>query len=81
MQRNEALQETQAELLERAQRLYEQFGKPLEAEHLGQFVAIAPDGRTLVGESAGKVGREAKDAFGAGNFVFRLGSRVVGKWR
>lgn len=80
IERNESQQETQMDLLARSQRLYEQFGKPLEAEHPGQFVAIAPDGRTLLGESAGQVGRAAKEAFGPGNFVFKLGPCVVGKY-
>jgi hypothetical protein len=71
----------QQALLAEANRLYEQYGKPFEAEHLGQFVAISRDGRTLLGTSAGAVGRQAKDAFGPGNFVFKIGPRVVGKWR
>ena len=36
-------------LMEQANRLYEQYGKPLEQEHWGEFVAIFLDGRTLVG--------------------------------
>ena len=68
-------------LLAEADRLYEQYGKPLEAEHFGEFVAISRDGRTLLGASAGEVGRRAKAAFGPGNFVFKIGPRVVGKWR
>lgn len=73
--------ENQEELLAQSNRLYEQFGEPLEREHTGELVAIAPDGRTLLGRSAGEVGRNAKAAFGPGNFVFKLGPRVVGKWR
>ena len=68
-------------LLAEANRLYEQYGKPLEADHLGEFVAISPDGRTLLGTSASEVGRQAKETFGPGNFVFKIGPRVVGKWR
>ncbi|MGI8551395.1 MAG: hypothetical protein ACR2PL_11510 [Dehalococcoidia bacterium] len=45
------------------------------------FVAIAPDGGTLLGKTAAEVGKAAKQAFGRGNFVFKLGPRVVGKWR
>ena len=68
-------------LLAQANQLYERFGKPLEQQHLGQFVAIAPDGRAVTGSSAREAGRRAKAAFGPGNFVFKLGPRVVGKWR
>ncbi|HTE84754.1 MAG TPA: hypothetical protein VK821_08470 [Dehalococcoidia bacterium] len=49
------------QLLARANQLYELFGKSLEQLHLGQFVAIAPDGRTLVRASAGEVGRRAEE--------------------
>ena len=58
-------------LLAETERLYEQYGKPLDQEHQGRLVAIAPDGRTLLGTSAGEVGRRAKAAFGPG-FVFKL---------
>lgn len=71
-------QKQQREIQALANRLYEQYGKPLEAEHLGEFVAISRDGRTLVGQSASAVGRRARETFGRGSFVFRLGPRVVG---
>ncbi|MHB8573848.1 MAG: hypothetical protein ACYDCQ_00810 [Dehalococcoidia bacterium] len=71
---------TQQELLAESDRLYEQFAKPLEAEHWGEFVAIAPDGRSILGETANQVGRAAMAAFGPGNFVFKIGPRVSGKW-
>ena len=77
----EQQKQQQQALLAEAERLYEQYGKPLEQEHQGDFVAITPDGRTLLGTSASEVGRQAKAAFGPGNFVFKLGPRVVGKWR
>ena len=75
------LRTEQQALSAEADRLYEQYGKPLEGDHLGEFVAISRDGRTLLGTSAGQVGRQAKEAFGPGNFVFKIGPRVVGKWR
>lgn len=78
---NEALQKSPKELLVQSNQLYEQFGKPLETEHAGEFIAVSPEGQTLLGTTAGEVGRRAKEAFGPGNFVFKLGPRVVGKWR
>ncbi len=78
--RSESHTQQQA-LLAEANRLYEQYAKPLEAKHLGEFVAISRDGRTIVGASARQVGRQAKEAFGPGNFVFKIGPRVVGRWR
>lgn len=71
----------QRQLLEEANRLYEQYGKPFEAEHWGEFIAISRDGRTLLGTSSRDLTRAAKEALGPGNFIFKIGPRVVGKWR
>ena len=61
--------------------LYEQYAKRLEAEHTGAYVAIAHDGRTLVGRTLLAVAQEAKARFGPGSVVFKIGERAVGKWR
>jgi hypothetical protein len=37
----------QMALNEQADKLYEQYGKTLEREHWGEYVAIFPDGRTV----------------------------------
>jgi len=71
----------QQQLLSQADDLYDQYAKPLEADHRGEFIAIATDGRTVLGASAREVGRKAREAFGPGNFVFQIGPRVVGRWR
>ncbi|HTE84260.1 MAG TPA: hypothetical protein VK821_05980 [Dehalococcoidia bacterium] len=57
--------------------LYEQYGKPLEEEHEGQYIAITPDGKTLLGDSVVEVAEKAKDEFGPGSFLFRLGPKAV----
>jgi hypothetical protein len=67
--------------LEEANAVYEQYGKPLEAEHDGKFLAVSPDGRTLVGLTLLDVAQRARAEFGAGNFLFRIGTRSVGKIR
>ena len=41
--------------------LYEQYGKPLEEEHEGQYIAITPDGKTVLGEDLLEVAEQAKD--------------------
>ncbi|MBI4492414.1 MAG: hypothetical protein HY690_06435 [Chloroflexi bacterium] len=64
-----------------ADRLYEQYGKPLEAQHWGEYVAISPDGRTLLGPTILEVLEKATAAFGPGTFVFKVGEKAVGKWR
>jgi hypothetical protein len=74
----------QAWLAERAkqdQRLYEQYGKSLEKDHTGEYVAIGADGQTLIGASAAEVLQQAVDAFGSGNFALkRVGHRTFGRW-
>ena len=69
------------DLKQQANLLYERYGKPFEAQHRGQYVAISPEGRTLLGDSVRDVLLQAKAAFGPGNFVFKIGERAVGKWR
>lgn len=64
-----------------AERLYEQFGKPLESTHAGMFVAITPDGRTLLDADLVETVKRASAAFGPDNFVYRVGEGVVGTWR
>jgi hypothetical protein len=64
-----------------ADKLYERYGKPLEGQHEGEYVAISPDGRTLLGQSVRDVLLQAKAAFGPGNFVFKIGTKAVGQWR
>lgn len=71
-------------LAQRAQQdqwLYERYGKPLENDHSGEYVAIGPDGGTVLGSSASEVLRRAIDTFGRGNFALkRVGHRAFGRW-
>ncbi len=69
----------QKKRLEEADQLYERYGKPLEAEHWGKFVAIAPDGRTLLGPDVRDLTRKAQEALGPGSFLFKVGPRIVGR--
>ena len=68
------------QLLEESERLYEQYGKPLERDHWGEYVAITRDGRTLLGTDREEVSRAAAEAFGPGNFLFRVGPSVTNRW-
>jgi hypothetical protein len=65
----------------RAFALYERFGKPLEPAHTGEFIAITPDGRTLLGPTLIGTVQQAAATFGPGSFVFKVGEVVVGAWR
>jgi hypothetical protein len=62
-------------------RLYEQYGRPLEAEHWGEFVAIAQDGRTLLGSSLWDLTDQAIEELGPGFVMFKVGEKAVGTWR
>ena len=61
--------------------LYERYGKPLEAEHRGEYLAVSPKGRTVLGETLLEVAQRAVNELGSGNFVYKVGEPAVGKWR
>lgn len=69
--------------LSQMNQVYETYGKPLEAEHWGEFVAIAPDGRTVLASTLGAALAAASENFGSSpdNFVFKIGERVVATLR
>ena len=61
--------------------LYERYGKPLEPEHKGEFVAISDDGDTILGKNRVDISFKAEERFGAGRYAFRkIGHAAVGKW-
>ncbi len=61
--------------IEEIERLYEKHAKQLEATHWGKFLALAQDGRFIVGEDDVEVVGEAIKQFGQGNFVLlRVGT-------
>jgi hypothetical protein len=64
-----------------ADRLYEQYGRPLEQQHRGEYVAISPAGKTILGRSRLETAKLAKEQFGPGSFLFKVGPRAVGRWR
>lgn len=64
------------------ERLYERYGKPLEPEHQGEYVAIGPDGDVILGLDDVSVSQQASARFGSGNYAFRrLGHPWEEKWR
>ena len=71
----------QGQLRREADRLYERYAKPLEAEHAGKYVAVSPAGQVILGDAMLEVSQRAVEVFGRGNFVFKIGPRVVGRWR
>ncbi len=61
--------------------LYEQYGKPLEAEHKGEYLAISTNGKTVIGKSLSQVAEDTLSQFGKGKFIFKIGNRAVGSCR
>ena len=73
-----------AEDLERkrqAESLYQRYGKPLEVHHRGEYVAISPDGSTVLGNTVVETLDKSLEAFGPGGFIFKLGEKAVWRWR
>ena len=75
------MSKSRSEFIEQSEKLYDQYGKPLEQAHWGEYVAIFPDGKTIVGADLTEVSVRALDQFGQGSFVFKVGEKAVGKWR
>lgn len=60
------------------ERLYERHAKQLEATHWGKFLALASDGRFIVGDDDLEIFLKAMQHFGEGNFVLiRIGEKSV----
>lgn len=75
------LQEWLAQRGKKEHLLYERFGRTLEPEHNGEFVAIADDGRTILGKDELAVARRALQEFGRGAFALRrIGARAEIRW-
>lgn len=65
-----------------ADRLYEQYVKPLQRSHRGGYVGVSIDGKIVIGSTLIEVVRDATHAFGKGNSViFRVGDKIVGRVR
>ena len=62
-------------------RLYETYAKPLERSHYGEYMAIASDGRFVLGATDVDTTVRANKEFGPGVFLFRVGERVMGRLR
>ena len=71
----------QQELLAEAHRLYDRYVKPLEQEHMGEYVVVASDGRSVRGSSELDALDKGVAALGRGHFLFKVGDVAVGKIR
>lgn len=63
-------------------RLYERYGRRLEVDHAGEFVAISEDGQLISGTDELVVAKQALEQFGAGTFALRrIGAEAEIRWR
>lgn len=63
--------------LRQSNRQYDRMRQPLEKEHAGQYVAIAAGGETVLGDTPLEAIQKAKEAFGPGSFLFKVGEKNV----
>lgn len=68
---------TNKETANQGNELYERYGKPLEAEHWGEYVAVSYDGKTLLGADLRATHREGRKAFGQEMQVFHVGEKFI----
>ena len=62
-------------------RLYDQYGRLLEKEHTGEFVAISLDGDIILGHREGEILKRSLDTFGRDNFAMaRVGHKAMVEW-
>lgn len=64
--------------LKQSDQLYEQFGKPLEKEHWGEYLVVSVDGQYVYGPDELEVAERAVATFGRGGFMFKIGPKVMG---
>ena len=61
-------------------RLYQQHGKPLEAEHWGKYLAVHPDGRTVLADDYQSMAEQADAELGPGTHFFQIGPIATHSW-
>ena len=61
--------------------LYERYGRPSEAEHWGEYVAISREGKTVVGSNLIELAEQAVAMLGPGSFAFKVEQKSVWKFR
>ena len=67
--------------LSEQRRLYERYGKPLEKDHSGEFVAISLEGEVILDRKMGTLLKRAIEAFGHDNFAMaRVGHEAMTEW-
>lgn len=60
--------------------LYERFAKRYEPDHWGEYVAITPDGQTMLDRDVDKLQQHAHERFGSDHTIFKVGEVAASKW-
>ena len=74
-------QEERHRAKELGDQLYEQYGKPLEADHWGEYLAVHPDGQYVLDTDREAAHNRALDELGKGYFLFKVGPKSVIRWQ
>lgn len=61
--------------------LYDKYGKPLEKDHWGDYLAVSVNGKTILGKDYLKVAIKARSTLGLGSFLYKVGEKAIWKWR
>jgi hypothetical protein len=60
--------------------LYERYGKPLEKDHWGEFLAVTEDGRKLLADDYLQAAERGEQQFAPSLvYLFRVGEVAVGR--
>ena len=60
-------------------RLYDKFGKPLEKDHWGKYIAISEDGKIALSPKLVDVFKKS-ESFSTPSYIFKVGEKAVYKW-
>ncbi len=60
-------------------RVYQQYVKPLEQAHTGEYALVTPDGRTTLAPTLLEIAQLAHQAPSKDNCIFKVGDKVIGR--
>ena len=64
-----------------ADSVYEQYVKPLEPAHNGQYVVVTSNGQAIVAPTLLDIAEQVAKVPSKDNFIFKVGEKVLGKLR
>lgn len=60
-------------------RLYEQYGRPLEADHWGEYLAISENGETLLAPTLDEIMELPHEKLGPRSLIVKIGEVTIGR--